>query len=111
MVDNTDRIAHLNDVCRTAPGLGGRWVCTQGFAALDPKEQSELRELVERFNTWKSDNDPYGEHDFGRVESRAGTAVFWKISYYDKALQNHSPDPADASLTVRVLTLMLAEEY
>jgi hypothetical protein len=33
----TARIAHLNDVCRTAPGLGGKWVCTQGFAALaDP---------------------------------------------------------------------------
>jgi hypothetical protein len=35
----------------------------------------------------------------------------FKIDYYDKALSFHSPDPADPTVTERVITLMLDEEY
>lgn len=31
--------------------------------------------------------------------------------YYDKTLMNHSPDPTNPSVTERVITIMLAEEY
>ncbi len=37
--------------------------------------------------------------------------IFFKIDYFDKALAYHSPDPADPSVTERVITIMLAEEY
>ncbi len=37
--------------------------------------------------------------------------VMFKIDYYDLTLSAHSTDPADATQTVRVLTVMLAEEY
>jgi Protein of unknown function (DUF3768) len=37
--------------------------------------------------------------------------VIFKIDYYDRSLNFHSPDPADPAVTERVITLMLAAEY
>ena len=40
-----------------------------------------------------------------------GQRVLFKIDYYDMALECGSEDPADASITRRVLTVMLADDY
>lgn len=37
--------------------------------------------------------------------------VFWKIDYLDLDLAMHSPDPADETVTARILTIMLTYEY
>jgi hypothetical protein len=37
--------------------------------------------------------------------------IFFKIDYFDKSLTYHSPDPSDGSVTERVITIMLADEY
>ena len=55
-------------------------------------------------------NDPHEEHDFGLFEAD-GHTIFFKIEYYDKSLTAHSPDASDLSVTERVITIMLAEEY
>ena len=51
-----------------------------------------------------------GEHDFGSFEI-GEQRFFWKIDYYDLSLCYGSNDPAEPTLTKRVLTIMLAEEY
>ncbi len=55
-------------------------------------------------------NDPPEEHDFGSFEAD-GRTIFFKTDYYDKSLTYQSPDAADRSVTERVITIMLAEEY
>ena len=109
-IDQTKKIAALNDLCRTAMGVAGRLVQTEGICAMSPEDQSAIREKVERFNDFTPDNDPHHEHDFGAFE-HAGERIFWKIDYYDRTLAMGSEDPSDAAQTVRVLTIMLACEY
>jgi hypothetical protein len=55
-------------------------------------------------------NDPYEEHDFGSFEVD-GHTIFFKIDYFDNSLTSQSSDAADQSVTERVFTIMLAEEY
>lgn len=104
------KIRELNDLCRTAMGVAGKCFVTHGIDALSPEDQSAIREKVEKFNDFNPDNDPHREHDFGAFEHN-GQKIFWKINYYDKAMEFGSEDPADPSKTTRVLTIMLASEY
>jgi hypothetical protein len=67
------------------------------------------------FDEFTPDNDPHHEHDFGGFEYE-GRRIFWKIDYYDRASLGTgsdmgSEDPSDPAKTLRVLTIMLAEEY
>ena len=75
----------------------------------------QIAEQVLKFDTFERDNDPYGEHDFGAFEFD-GHNIFWKIDYYDRASFHSrrelgSEDPSDPARTLRVLTIMLANEY
>ena len=113
----TARIAKLNDMARKAMGVCSQLRQTEGINALPPSDQSRIREKVENFNAFTPDNDPHGERDFGSFEQEIGkntgctVKVFWKIDYFDKNLEYGSDHPEDPAATVRVLTIMLAEEY
>jgi hypothetical protein len=107
---STAKIRALNDALRTIAAGVGRIYVTAGIAALPTHEQFEIMSRVQAFTAFTPDNDPYGEHDFGCFEY-AGKKIFWKIDYYDRELKFRSPDPADESVTTRVLTVLLAEEY
>jgi hypothetical protein len=104
------RIRLLNDRARQAMGIYGPVYQTAGIAALDPAIQSKIRERVETFSEFTPDNDPYGEHDFGSF-TLDGNRVFWKFDYYDRTMDFGSEDPANPAATIRVLTILLAEEY
>lgn len=105
----TARIQLLNDLFRIA-GLGGRQMFTSGIRAMGLAAMIDLRLRIAEFDAFTPDNDPFGEHDFGSLEF-LGYTVFWKIDYYDETLTWASPDPGDARLTTRLLTIMLASEY
>lgn len=102
------RIRELNDRLRTT-GRGGMVLVTNGLAALGCQARTILN-AVTQFDDFNPDNDPWGEHDCATLEVN-GHRIIWKIDYYDRSREFHSPDPADPKVTVRVLTVMLASEY
>ncbi len=109
LADITARIRALNDALRRS-GAGGRMLMTAGVAALPRDEQLAIVAAVMAFDSFDPGDDPYGEHDFGSLRVAAHQVVF-KIDYYDRSERVHSPDPSDAAVTCRVLTILLAEEY
>jgi hypothetical protein len=109
MDTQTERIRALNDRLRTT-GEGGNVVITRGLATLDADVLAKIIAAVQCFDQFTTDNDPYGEHDCA-ITKVAGKRVMFKIDYYDRALQGHSPDASDPDVTTRVLTIMLASEY
>jgi len=103
------RIRELNDRLRTT-GRGGMVVMTNGVGALGLETVNAIFTAVVTFTGFNPDNDPWGEHDCA-VLTVDGIRVIWKIDYLDRSRRIHSPDPTDPKVTVRVLTVMLAEEY
>jgi hypothetical protein len=102
-------ITRLNDRLRTQR-IGGRIMTTSGISALGSQALTNILSAIAGFDAFTPANDPYGEHDCA-VMAIDGHDVLWKIDYYDETLSAHSPDPADPNVTVRVMTVMLAEEY
>lgn len=108
MRTNHEHIRMLNDNLRSEH-WGGTIVVSRGVRALADDFIRDIGEAVATF-AFDRTNDPYGEHDFGSLVV-AGHHVIFKIDYYDRDLCYHSPDPADPTVTRRILTIMLAEEY
>ena len=109
MDTRTERIRALNDELRQYL-LGGLAVITPGVAALGQQAVDRIIKTIAVYNDFCHANDPHEEHDFGSFEAN-GQTIFFKIDYFDKTLTYHSPDPSDPSVTKRVITIMLADEY
>ncbi len=109
MTNQVQQIRALNDDLRQHL-IGGGAVITLGVAALGQEAVERIVQAVAAFDDFCHANDPYEEHDFGSFEAE-GKTIFFKIDYFDRELSMHSPDPADPSVTQRVITIMLAEEY
>jgi hypothetical protein len=107
--NHTIRIRDLNDALRKTL-TGGKVMFTQGVRALGDEAQQQIIEALKNYDDFNTNNDPYGEHDFGMITIDVNDLIF-KIDYYDLNLACHSPDAADPAVTTRVLTIMLAEEY
>lgn len=104
------RISELNDRFRRE-GLGnGSVMLTLGIQEKGGAFAVAAVAAVRAFDDFCSDNDPWGEHDFGAVEVE-GEKVFFKIDYYDPSLKKGSENPANEGCTHRVLTIMLPSEY
>jgi len=107
----TEQIRTLNDQLRQNLGTGvATAVITTGIAALGDEAVERIVKTIAVYDDFCHENDPYEEHDFGAFEAE-GQVIFFKIDYYDPTVTCHSDDPADATITHRVITIMLAEEY
>jgi len=107
--EKTAGIRELNDRLR-CKGIGGRIVITRGIEALGAEGIGQVLTAVAQFDDFSEDNDPWGEHDCAVLTVNEHRIIF-KIDYFDRDLHWHSPDASDPTVTQRVLTVMLAEEY
>src|ERR1700720_1442981 len=109
MTTKTEQIRALNDALRQNFTTGTA-VMTAGVAALGAETVARIVKTIAVYDDFCHANDPYEEHDFGSFEVD-GHTIFFKIDYLDKSRCYHSSDPSDPSVTERVITIMLAEEY
>jgi hypothetical protein len=99
----------MNDAFRTTLD-GGTVLVTRGITDCGLNFHREVIAQVRGYAGFDARDDPWGEHDFG-VLAVHSKKVFFKIDYFDRDLAFVSPDATDPSVTSRVLTIMLAEEY
>lgn len=89
---------------------GGKLVMTQGVQGLAQDMLAKVFRAVRDFDAFTLENDPYQTHEFGMFDLD-GERLMFKIDAYDQNLEYGSPNPADPSVTTRVLTILLASEY
>lgn len=102
-------IATLNDTFRKT-FTGGQVLLTAGIDSISSEDKANIVSLVQNFDNFTPDNNPYSENDFGSFDYK-DEKILWKIDYYDLNNQYMSENPANPDITNRVLTIMLAEEY
>ena len=108
---HTARIRALNDALRRFPfPPNGELLLTAGIASLPVGDIAAVLHKMRTFDAFTPDNDPHGEHDFGAFVHN-GDRCLWKIDYNATDRMHGSPDPSDPAVTVRVLTVMRADEY
>jgi Protein of unknown function (DUF3768) len=103
------KIARLNDRFRRT-FLGGKIVISIGVHALPDTVKAAALVSVATYTGFTEENDPHGEHDFGRFRLY-GEDFCWKVDYFDAEFKHASEDPSDPKKTGRVLTVMLCREY
>jgi len=102
-------IKTINDIFRKS-FIGGEVLLSAGIAAMSSEDKANIVSMVQNFNDFNEDNDPYGEHDFGSFDYK-GEKILWKIDYYDLNNQYHSENPANPDITNRILTIMTVYEF
>jgi len=108
-VERKNQILRLNNQLRQT-FKGGRIMTTSGIEELPVLTKLRILKAIQNFDGFTPENDPYGEHNFGEG-TESENRYFWKIDYYDQHCKYGSEDPANPSITTRVLTIMLAKEY
>ena len=104
-------IRRLNDAMRHGQiGPHDRLMMTAGVQMRGEVFVAAAVVALRAFDTFTVENDPSGHHDFGKLEVE-GVPLYFKIDYYNLTLDAGSEDPADPSVTARVLTILEPSEY
>ncbi|GGN55609.1 hypothetical protein B2G71_19675 [Novosphingobium sp. PC22D] len=107
-------LARLNDRCRHGLDRNARTVMTRtclGTFAGDSKvnELVAQAQILAAIRKFVYPADDRSEHDRGQIEYQ-GHTVYFAIDAYDTNLEYGSPDPADASVSRRVMTIMMRDD-
>ena len=102
-------IAILNDKFRKS-FIGGEVLLSAGIAAMSSEDKANIVSLVQNFDNFTPDNNPYSENDFGSFDYK-GEKILWKIDYYDLNHKYMSENPANPDITNRILTIMTVFEW
>ena len=104
-------IAEQNDAFRKAfgkhPEIKGDVYTTRTISELPDKKMFSLFDQIREFEDF-ADDCPL--HDMGMI-TFDGKRCMFKIDLYDTKLEYGSEDPANLSVTRRVLTILYASEY
>ena len=113
-------IAAQNDAFRKLACLGvppdrpvqGRMHVTRSLMEAGESFMAEAVKATGEFETFEPENDPEGWHDFGAVTIR-GETVFWTLDLYeaDSDFRHGAEDPGNPDTTMRVLTIMMAQDW
>ncbi|MGE4404394.1 DUF3768 domain-containing protein [Pseudomonas sp.] len=113
-LNRTEMIARLNDRARQGLDRTAKIMMTSNLLAHLSDGTGPSRVVAQAKAMRAARNCTFGpdspERDFASFEID-GVPVFMKIDYYDLELQFGSDDPADASVTRRVVTIMAREDY
>lgn len=114
VIDKTEAIARLNDRARHGLDRRARIVMTRGLLA-KLSDGTYIDDVLAQAATLAAlrkctfaEGSP--ERDFARFEVN-GTPALMKIDYFADDMEHGSEDPADASATIRVVTIMAPEDY
>lgn len=108
-MNKTEMIRRLNDEARRS-FKNVQVMLTLGIRMKSEKEVAEILERVRTFNDFNKNNDVYGEHDYLSFDYK-GEKIIAKIDYYDQNYRYISKNPADPTMTNRVLTIMTGSEW
>ncbi len=109
--EKTAQIRALNDELRlNGRALNGRMVAMGQLGHDGDEKIIRVYRAAAAFDDWPEGDDPYSEHDFGRFEVD-GEAYIFKIDYFSLDETHGSEHPEDQHTTIRVMTLMNAEDY
>ena len=113
-ITRTEQIARLSDRCRQGFDRTARIVitrsCMAAFAGDDVASRIVAQaRLMRGVRNYVFPSGAHPSRDRGDFEL-SGICVYFVIDYCDLALEYGSENPADTSVTTRVLTIMLRED-
>lgn len=106
------RIRELNDELRTRRSQRNGKIIVMGDLINetgDGEKMTKILDAIRDHDNWEG-NDPYGEHDFGKV-AVDGEEFIFKIDYYALNEEHLSEHPEDPNVTIRVMSVFYAHDY
>ena len=109
----SETIGRLNDRCRQGLDRTARVTVTRACLDALSTDSVASQAIAQARLLQELRRHKFAEHDALRERGEftiGDIRIYFTIDYYDQGLEWGSEDPADASITRRVLTMMLRED-